>query len=334
MKIIVLAGGNSPEREVSLASGSLIANALIENGHEVMLLDLLLGVENKEIDSSYKNKNDELYSYKVGKEVLDLSKFDNLPLIHESVIPLLKECDVVFNALHGGIGENGKLQAVLDIYGIKYTGSDSFSSMLSMDKEISKILMKEKGYPTADYFMYDEKANSNVLEFPLVIKPCSCGSSVGVSIVNNNSEYENAIKKALVYEDRIVVEQYIKGREFSVGVLNDKVLPPIEIVPKQGFYDYENKYQSGATLEICPADLTKEENDEISRCAIGIHKALGLGYYSRIDFILGGDGKFYCLEANSLPGMTNTSLLPQEAAASGIGFNELVEMIVKEKMND
>lgn len=334
MKIIVLAGGNSPEREVSLASGSLIANALIENGHEVMLLDLLLGVENKEIGSSYKNKNDELYSYKVGKEVLDLSKFDNLPLIHESVIPLLKECDVVFNALHGGIGENGKLQAVLDVYNIKYTGSDSFSSMLSMDKELSKILMKERGYATADYFMYDDNVSSNILEFPLVIKPCSCGSSVGVSIVNNENEYKKAIEKARIYEERIVVESYVKGREFSVGILDGKALPPIEIVPKQGFYDYENKYQSGATLEICPAQLTEEETDEISRCALGIHKILGLGFYSRIDFILNEEGIFYCLEANSLPGMTNTSLLPQEAAASGIGFNELVEMIVKEKMND
>lgn len=334
MKIIVVAGGNSPEREVSLASGSLIANALMENGHEVMLLDLLLGVDNKEIGAVYKTKKDKPYSYKVGKEVLDLDEFKNLPLIHESVIPLLKECDVVFNGLHGGIGENGKLQAVLDVYNIKYTGSDSFSSMLSMDKELSKILMKERGYATADYFMYDDNVSSNILEFPLVIKPCSCGSSVGVSIVNNENEYKKAIDKARIYEERIVVESYVKGREFSVGILDGKALPPIEIVPKQGFYDYENKYQSGATLEICPAQLTEEETDEISRCALGIHKILGLGFYSRIDFILNEEGIFYCLEANSLPGMTNTSLLPQEAQEAGISFNELVELIVKEKMND
>lgn len=333
MKIIVIAGGNSPEREVSLASGALIANALIENGHEVMLLDLLLGSDNKEIGASYKAKGSKPYSYKVSKKEVDLSAFDNIPLIHESVIPLLKECDIVFNTLHGGIGENGKLQAVLDVYGIKYTGSNSFSSMISMDKELSKILIKENGFATADYFMYDEKEDES-LTFPLVIKPCSCGSSVGISIVKTQEEYIEAIKKARNYEQRILVEDYIKGREFSVGILDGKTLPPIEIIPKQGFYNYENKYQSGATIEICPASLTEEEMQKISSSALGIHKTLGLGYYSRIDFILSENGEFYCLEANSLPGMTNTSLLPQEAQAIGITFNKLVEMIVQEKMND
>ena len=336
MKVVVLTGGLSPERDVSLASGSLIANSLIKSGYEVMLLDLYLGINNKDLEPKYRtNKSNELYSYTVSTQEPDLEKLkkesnNGNRLIGDGVLEICSEADVVFMALHGSIGENGKLQALFDVYGINYTGTGYEGSMLAMDKDISKQMMVTHGIKTAPWKKLDlsGEVDLNAIEIPCIIKPCSCGSSCGVSVVETKEELEKALDYAKKYENNVLVEEKIIGREFSVGVLGKEILPPIEIIPKAGFYDYKNKYQVGLTTEICPAKITENQNKILREETLKVHRVLRLGYYSRIDFILDKDNKAYCLEANTLPGMTPTSLMPQEAKAAGISYDELCEKIV------
>lgn len=338
MKVIVLAGGLSPEREVSLSSGSKIANALMEKGHEVLLLDLYLGIkEVTDFDSLFRKVEDQNpYQYQVPKEEPNLAELKEASgngacLIGENVVSLCKYADKVFLALHGSIGENGQLQAMFDNYGISYTGSGYIGSLLAMDKGLSKIIMKEHEIKTPAYIVADltkEHQLEKTLMVPCVIKPLSCGSSVGVSIVRSQEELGKALEYAKRYEDKVLIEELIVGREFSVGILNHQALPLIEIIPKMGFYDYTNKYQSGMTVEVCPAQLEEEISVKIQEAALKVHEVLQLGFYSRVDFLLKDDGSFYCLEANTLPGMTPTSLLPQEAEAIGISYSELCELIL------
>ncbi len=336
MRIIVLAGGLSPERDVSLSSGSLIANALIENGHDVMLLDLFLGNDNKEILPVYRNKNSKYrFNYIVPEHEPDLTAIksaviSNNDFIGNGVIDLCKDADVVFLGLHGSIGENGQLQAVFDMYGINYTGTKYIGSLLAMDKDISKKLMRENGILTADwqYIKLNEHNDFINIKYPCVVKPCSCGSSIGVTIVENKNQLNCAIDYAKKYEEYVIIEDKIEGREFSVGILNGKTLPVIEIKPLRGFYDYKNKYQKGLTEEICPADISDEMSQILQNNALAVHNTLRLGFYSRIDFILDDNHNAYCLEANTLPGMTPTSLFPQEALAAGISYRELCNIIV------
>lgn len=337
MKIIVLAGGLSPERDVSLSSGALISNALIENGHDVMLLDLYLGTKNESIIPEYVNlKACRKYSYQVPKHEPDLDQIracvdNNDSLIGDGVIKLCKEADVTFLALHGSIGENGKLQAIFDIYGIAYTGTGYIGSLLAMDKDLSKKLMLDSNVLTPKWKLVDLKTDMGWadISYPCVVKPCSCGSSIGVTMVQSKSELDHAIQAAVRYENSVIIEEKIEGREFSVGILNGNPLPVIEIIPKSGFYDYQNKYQKGHAAEICPANITDGTRELLQNNALMVHSALRLGYYSRIDFIIDRFGSAYCLEANTLPGMTPTSLLPQEALANGISYEELCEMIVQ-----
>lgn len=332
MKIVVLAGGLSPERDVSLSSGSLIANSLIKSGYDVMLLDLYLGINNKDIKPEYKNKySKELYSYKIPDHEPDLEKLkqesnNKEVLIGEKVLDICKDADIVFMALHGGIGENGKIQALFDIYDINYTGTGYEGSLLAMDKDLSKKIMKENNILTADWqTVQSDNIDIENIKLPCVVKPTSCGSSVGISLATTKEELKKSLEEAKKWEDQIIIEEMIKGREFSIGVLDNKALPIIEIKPKEGFYDYKNKYQSGCAEEICPAHLTQEEQNYLQQCALNVHEALRLGYYSRIDFILNEEGKAYCLEANTLPGMTPISLLPQEAQANGMTYDKLCE---------
>lgn len=335
MKIVVLAGGLSPERDVSLSSGALISNALIENGHDVMLLDLYIGENNKDIAPVYRNnKSDFRYSYTVSEQEPDLEKIkssvkNDYGMIGNGVIGLCKQADMVFLALHGAAGENGQLQAVFDLNEIKYTGTGYAGSLLAMDKDLSKRMMRDNGILTADWKYIDITNNDNLddVKFPCVVKPCSCGSSVGVTIVENETQLNTAIDSARKYENFVVIEDKIDGREFSVGILDGKALPPIEIRPLNGFYDYKNKYQSGMTEEICPAEISDNVCRFLQESALKVHRALRLGFYSRVDFILDESNNAYCLEANTLPGMTPTSLLPQEAAAVGITYNELCDII-------
>ncbi len=340
MKIAVLAGGLSPERDVSLTSGSLIATSLSRSGHSVALVDLYLGIKDMpdDIDSLFIKEGK--YSHTVEHSEPDLealiaSNGGRRAPIGEGVIDICRAADVIFLALHGSIGENGQLQATLDCHGIKkYTGTGYIGALLSMDKDISKRLMVEAGVKTPRW-VYVDTTHPNAKEIaatvglPCVIKPASCGSSVGVSIINNVDEIDEAIKASAKYERYLLAEEMIKGREFTIAVLDGKALPPVEIIPKCGFYDYKNKYQSGLTEEICPAELTDDQKARLADAAIKAFAALRMEMYGRADFILGADGEFYCLEVNALPGMTPTSLLPQEAAAVGIGYDALCELLVK-----
>lgn len=333
MKIAVLAGGLSPEREVSLTSGSLIANALCARGHEVALADVYLGTGGKTPEELFsKNGN---YSHTIPEDPPDLAALREQAgigdrLIGHGISALVHAADVVFLAMHGGMGENGQLQAYLDCLGIKYTGSGFAACLAAMDKNLSKTIFRAAGVPTAEWLCCTaDEAEGKDIRFPCVIKPCSCGSSVGVTMVESESELASALENAKKFEDSIIIEDKLCGREFSVGVLGGKALPAVEIRPKgEGFYDFTKKYQQGLTEEICPAPLTAAQAERLSALAVKAHKALGLGDYSRIDFILDEEkGDFYCLEANTLPGMTPLSLLPQEAAAAGISYGELCEII-------
>ncbi len=337
MRILVLAGGYSPERDVSLTSGSLIANALIDEGNDVCLADVYLGVDEETLVQNAFNK-DKKTLHKVTDSVPDLKALkeqsgNGEALIGKGIIELCRAADVVFLALHGAMGENGQLQATLDNYGIKYTGSGYVGSLLAMDKDISKKMFVGAGVNTPDWIYspvcdFDLGEVEEKIGFPCVIKPCSCGSSVGISIVGTKAELERALSFAREYEAAVLIEKKIDGRELTVGIFNGEVLPPIEIIPTEGFYDYKNKYQAGKTLEICPAEISKAIFDALSHQTRLAFDALRLSGYSRFDFIVDGEGTPWCLEANTLPGMTPTSLLPQMAAARGMSYGELCSAIV------
>ncbi len=336
MKILVLAGGISTERDVSLASGKNILKALKECGHNAKMLDLFLGYQGDpntyfESGEDFSNVGEIGLSDPIIEEVKASRVGDRAGLFGENVMKICRKADIVFLALHGEDGENGKVQASLDTLGIKYTGSGCLASAIAMNKFVSKQLMFANNITNAEYIVLkDGKCSLPPFGVPCVIKPSSGGSSVGVTIVTDEKEYEKAVGLAFKYENEVIVEKYIKGREFSVGVLGDTVLPPIEIIPKEGFYDYANKYQPGATVEICPAQLSEDETAEIQKNAKAVFDVLGLEVYGRIDFILNeADGKFYALEANSLPGMTGMSLLPQEAKAIGIDYPALCDKIIQ-----
>ncbi len=335
MNILVLAGGYSTERNVSLSSGSLISAALRRKGHRVLMLDVYLGCElSRDPLSLFTTEQTE--SFSVSETVPDLKALKaergGEELIGKNVLELCRVADAVYIALHGAMGENGQLQATLDNFGIKYTGSGYVGSLLAMDKDIAKRMMRDAGVMTppwtyASANRYDIDEIEREIGYPCVVKPVSGGSSVGVSIVNGREELVEAISASGEFEDKLLVEKMIKGRELTCGILNGRVLPPVEIIPKRGFYDYKNKYQKGATIEICPAEIDQTALEKISAATLAAFDALRLSCYSRFDFILDGDGECWCLEANTLPGMTPTSLFPQEAKAVGIDYDELCEMI-------
>lgn len=341
MNIVVLAGGLSTERDVSITSGSMVAKALRQKGHNVVFLDVFMGYEQDECDvkALFENGYDFTKDSKVSENVPDLEQVRNMRRVKsdsyfgEHVEEICRFADIVFLALHGGDGENGRLQAALDLMGIKYTGSGYLASANAMNKGVTKsIFLDHKvGTPFGKCFRQEDNLDDFDI-FPCVVKPCSGGSSVGVSIVEDKKDFVKAMDEAFKYETEVLVEQYIKGREFSVGVIDGKALPIIEIIPKSGFYDYVNKYQSGRTLEICPAELDEETTRRMQKEAEKAYDALGLEAYGRIDFLLDKDGALFALEANTLPGMTSASLIPQEARANGIEYPDLCEMIVDVSM--
>lgn len=338
MRIVVLAGGLSTERDVSISSGILVASALREKGHEVVLLDVFTGYEQNicDIDALFKQNYSFTDKANVGETVSDLSEVKENRLnksdrfIGTNVIEICTEADITFLALHGGEGENGQLQASLDLLGIKYTGTGYLGSALAMNKGLTKsVFVQNKiNTPAGEIFKSIEEAKSWSI-FPCVVKPCSGGSSVGIAKAENEEEFIAAVKDAFRYENEIVVEQFVKGREFSVGILGGKALPPIEIIPKSGFYDYAAKYQAGATDEICPADIDEQTDKKLRESAVAAYKALHLDSYARVDFLVDENGEPFCLEANTLPGMTPTSLLPQEAAVEGMNYADLCEKIIE-----
>ena len=342
MNIVVLAGGLSTERDVSLVSGAGITKTLIENGHNAVLLDVYLGrpYEKENLQEVFHLPNAGLeIANGIGNAEPDLAKIrasrqiDTGCFLGPNVIELCRMADIVFMGLHGDVGENGKLQATFDLLGIRYTGPSSLGSALAMDKGVAKNLFDAAGVPNARGVALkkdakDKSLKALALSLPVVVKPCSGGSSVGVFIVNTEEEYNEALASSFTYEDEVVIEEYIKGREFAVGLIDGKALPVIEIVPKSGFFDYQNKYQSGCTEEICPARISPEIAEKMQRAAEKAYAALHLDIYSRADFLLKEDGSIYCLEVNSLPGMTPASLLPKEALAAGISYNALCEKII------
>ena len=342
MNIVVLAGGLSTERDVSVTSGTMVANALRKCGHKVVLLDVFMGYEHDECDtvSLFEEQYDFTENLGVGESIPDLERVKaqrrdkSNRFLGEHVEEICRYADICFLALHGDNGENGRLQATFDLLGIKYTGSGYLGSAVAMNKGITKSIFLNHNIstPAGECFKPEDKDNGRLAEwnvFPCVVKPCSGGSSVGVSIVENKSDFMAAMEQAFVYEREVLVEQYVKGREFSVGVIDGKALPIIEIIPKEGFYDYVNKYQSGRTEEICPAELEEATTKLLQSEAEKAYEALQLEAYGRVDFLLDSNGKSYALEANTLPGMTNASLIPQEAAAAGIGYEELCDKIVE-----
>lgn len=339
MKIVVLAGGYSPERDVSLSSGCMIANSLISSGYEVALIDPYIGLENYST-KLFKCEGEFSFSVTDREPNLEKMKKDNNnqeELIGKNVLKICKEADIVFIALHGGIGENGQLQATFDNYNIKYTGSGYIGSLLAMDKDLAKRIVKSIGIPTADWTLIDTRndlASYKYIPYPCFVKPTNAGSSVGVFSVNNIDELKESIEKSKVYGNYFIAEKTIKGREFSVGVLDKHVLPAIEIIPSGEFYDYKGKYIKGLTTEICPTDLNEMQLNKIQSYALSIHEILRLKNYSRIDFIMDEYGEFFFLEANTLPGMTPTSLFPQEAAAVDINFDHLCIKMINIALNN
>ena len=337
MNVVVLAGGISTERDVSLVSGKMIYNALKKNGHNAILLDVYLGTGETDVENIFTLEKDWAGEINpVQDENPDIEKIKALrpdgdkQFFGPNVITICQKADIVFMALHGENGENGKIQACFDLMGITYTGTDYISSAVAMDKALSKELFAVYGVPTPKGIRLKKGATeSEKVPYPCIVKACKGGSSVGVCIANNDKEYEEAKKEAFRYDDEVVIEQYIKGREFSVGVLQGKALPVIEIAPLQGFYDYKNKYQAGSAIETCPANISKEKTEEMQKAAETVFKALRLKNYARMDFMMSESEEIFCLEANTLPGMTPTSLLPQEAAAIGISFEQLCEKLMQ-----
>lgn len=334
MKIVVLCGGLSNERDVSITSGSCVARSLRERGHSVVLLDMFLGYGGDCSDPTklFDEQQQDL-RYSVGEETPDIASLiasGDGSRLGKNVISICRAADIVFLALHGEDGEDGKIQATLDMYGVKYTGSGYLGSALAMNKELSKTLFNAAGIPTAPAITLRKGEGIQASPWiPCVVKPCSGGSSVGTSIVRSQEEFSAALEFAFKYEDDVLVEKYIKGRELTVGVMDGKAMPSIEIVLKNGWYDYKNKYQAGFAEEICPAPISAEDEERLGRLAERVSKALMVDVYCRADFIMDDDdGEIYCLEANTLPGMTPTSLVPQMAAEQGMSYGELCEKII------
>ena len=341
MNIVVLCGGTSTEREISIVSGTGICKALRQKGHRAILLDVFFGVDTIDMMDAFPDHYDvDAAAAYIRENDVDLEAAVKNPgrgFFGANVIKLCRMADIVFMALHGENGENGKVQAAFDLRKIRYTGTGYIGSALSMDKKITKIMLKAGGVPVPEGFTmtrdsFDTDLQKHGLAFPAVVKVCCGGSSVGVYIVHNQEEYEKAVHDGFELEPEIIVEQYVKGREFSVGVIDGKSLPIIEIAPKQGFYDYKNKYTAGSTIETCPAGLTPEQTKKMRKLAEMGYRALMIESYARLDFLMDEEGNMYCLESNTLPGMTPTSLMPQEAASLGVDFGSLCEKLIEVSM--
>ena len=340
MKVLVLAGGLSPERNVSLSSGAMVCQALRERGHQAALMDLFYG-----LDGALNGEN--LYvapipdSFKrVARAAPDLEQLRSSrpgpSAIGPGVLEMCAGADIVYLALHGVCGEDGRIQAALDLLGVPYTGSGCLASAIAMDKDLTKRLVADKvttpQWETVTVTWDNVGELTARVQLPVVVKPIASGSSIGVYIARTREELERALKESIPLGGRTVLEQYIQGREIQVAVLGDRALPSIEIIPKAGFYDYANKYQPGAATEVCPAHIPESWEKAVGDAALAVFHTLGLSVYARADFILSENGTPYFLEINTLPGMTPTSLVPQEAAAVGISYGLLCDMIIQKSL--
>ncbi len=337
MKIVVLAGGTSTERDVSIVSGTGICNGLRAKGHQAILVDVFCGAETVDWADPFPREYDveaaSAYIKSFNPHIEQLKKMRK-DFFGPTVLELCKKADFVFLGLHGANGEDGRIQAAFDLMGIKYTGTGYLSSAMAMDKGVTKWMFQMKGVPvpggvTMKRHTRKEDLAELGLAFPVVVKTCCGGSSIGVYIVKDQEEYMKALDAAFVYEEEVVVEEFIQGTEYTVAVVDGKAYPVVQIVPCQGFYDYENKYKPGAVKENCPAPISSELTRRLQDYAVQGYRALGLESYARLDFIVTDDEKIYCLEANTLPGMTPTSLIPQEAAVLGMDYPTLCEELIR-----
>lgn len=338
MNIIVLTGGVSSERNVSLASGRGITKALREGGHNVRVIDPIFGKEQPAEADIFNSRP------VIGKDfpsVEELKAYSNRKVIQCINSELFDNTDIVFLGLHGKFGEDGKVQSLLEMRGLKYTGSGVTPSAMAMDKDISKIIFNHFDVPTPNWFMIEKGSYSfnyvdqkikAYFDYPVVVKPNDEGSTVGLSIVQpdvEDAQLEKALELAFEYSDRVMLEQFIEGRELTVAVLGDEALPVVEIKPREGFYDYEHKYTSGMTEYFCPADLPEKTAEKLRLKGLTAHRSLGCKAYSRVDFRMNSGGGVYCLEVNTLPGMTELSLVPKAAQAVNITFPELLNKIIE-----
>ena len=327
MRITLLTGGTSSERDVALASGLQVAGALRERGHEVDVVDLATGAVERSREAS-------LLPGGVGREPPPLGRLKEMErgMLTAGLggLPALRDADVVFLALHGGQGENGTVQAVLDVIGVPYTGSGQLASALAFDKDMAKRVLRDQGVQVPAWIMAPA-GETDVREgpgFPCVVKPSNEGSSVGLSLVRHPGDLAPAIALAGRYDAEVMVEEFIPGRELTVGIVGDRAFPVIEIISRHELFDYECKYTPGMAEEF-PAELPPALAARIQDAALRAHRALKLGGYSRIDFRVAADDGIFCLEANTLPGMTAGSLIPKGAKAAGVSFPDLCESICR-----
>jgi len=331
MKIAVLFGGNSSERDVSIASGAQIAKALREGGHQVLAVDTFRGILSDQEQEALLARG--VAQAPPNERDLQVIRAKTGAIVQPSYFV---DADIVFLALHGGTGEDGTIQAVFDAAGICYTGSNHIGSAVAMDKDLAKRLLVAAEVPTPRWLMVPTDLDLAIRELglPLVVKPNKQGSTVGLTVVRRAEELEEAIAEAYRHDDEVMLERFVPGRELTVGILADRALAVGEIIPKcSEIFDYQSKYQAGGADEIFPADISPEQTHLLQELALRVHRALKLRDYSRVDFRMDEAGKFWCLEANTLPGMTALSLLPKAAAAVGIAFPALCGEICRLALN-
>ena len=341
MKIVVLSGGFCTERHVGLVSGSGVCRALREKGHQAIFVDMFLGLEGYHgaLEDIFDAPDGLLAQAAIEETAPDLeavraARQDKSPsLLGKDVLAVCAMADAVFLAMHGANGEDGRIQATLDLLGVPYTGSGYLGSAMAMDKAVTKRMMDSLGIRTAPWVDVHYKEEdiprlTRELMLPCAVKVVNGGSSLGMALPDTREELEQALHDLLPYGGHVVVEQKIRGREIQIAVLGDRYLPAVEIIPRGAYFDYVSKYQKDGAVELCPAPITDEEWQQVGEMALTLHQGLGLAVYSRSDFLLDADGKAWCLEINTLPGMTPTSLVPQEAAQVGLSYADLCEKIV------
>ena len=344
MKIVVLGGGISTERHVALVTGTSVCRALRSLGHQAIFVDLYLGLEHYDgpLEAAFDVPDGFIGDVAIEKQAPDLEAvkasrgWKSPSRIGRGVLELCQLADCVFLGLHGADGEDGKIQATLDLLGVPYTGSGPLPSAMAMDKAVAKRIMESAGVLTPawrelTYTAEDIPRLVRELPVPCAVKVVNGGSSIGVALPDTREELERALYELEPFRSRVIVEEKIFGRELTQPILDDQYLSAIEIIPPEGSsFDYVAKYQSGdeGAKEICPADITGEEQRIVGEAALRFHRALGLSVYSRADFILDREGRAWCLEVNTLPGMTPNSLIPKAAAVAGMSYPELCEKIV------
>ncbi len=323
LKVALLLGGISTEKEVSRNTARSILGALRKLNYDVIPIDPALGLNQPESEEDlFKEQSPEKLSTKNYIDIINSKIFDDI--------------DIAFLALHGQYGEDGIIQSLLELRGIKYTGSGVLTNALAMDKLMTKIVLEFHGVKTAEWVVAEKNYELSIIQkqvkeslnYPCVVKPNDQGSSVGLTFCQNENQLKDAIDLALKFSSKALIEKYIQGRELTVAVLDNQPLPIVEIKPKSGFYDYKSKYTSGMSEYICPAEIPDEIALKLQKQALVTFKSVGCKTYSRIDFRLNEQNEFYCLEINTLPGMTNFSLVPKAANAAGISFEQLIEKIL------